>query len=169
MDWETRDRIDRENQRRQEQVDRMRAEGERIKEQHRQMRQDLEERQRHNELISAMRSRGRSVGTGSSTNATGAAALIGLIFFAWLFVTFAPWVLGIGGALLLGIGGKKLMEIAFPRYRDSTLQLVLAIVLALVAGGIGFNKGLEIQREYGSSQPPNHIQSAPNVPPSPPK
>jgi hypothetical protein len=163
MDWHERQRIDRENERRQEAADRMRANAERIKEDHRRMRQEMIDRQRHNEIVQSLRS---SRGGGASSNlgsGAGLAALAGILLAVWMFVTFAPWILGVGAALLFGIGIKKLLEIVFAKDAERAWQSLVALVIAGVAGFYGYIKGLDIQKEYNSESLPASDQRAPEA------
>lgn len=104
-----------------------------------------------------------------------AGALAIIMFLVWVFIKFAPWILGIGAACLFGIGGKKFMEVTMPKSSESSWQSLLALMLALVAGFIGYSKGLDIQKKYPLDSPParekkvEKSNTSPLKSPEPPK
>jgi len=84
-----------------------------------------------------------SSSSGSGEGMFGLALIIGAI---WALMTFLPWVLmGLGGWFGAWAGNK-------------TGKVSLAIILSLLAGGLGYYQGDKLQQEWNSESAVEQVQ-----------
>lgn len=84
----------------------------------------------------------------------------------WAFVSFAPWIMsGLGGALGTWIG-EKVSGQSVDEYNNRTDdeghgKAALVFALALIMGGFGFVKGIEVKKYFDtpSSTPPAQVKT----------
>lgn len=98
--------------------------------------------------------------SGDSNDASGLLALGLLGGAAWAFVTFTPWILMLGGGIVatwlaqLMVGES--LESSIDRDKGGKVTFIFA--LALLAGGIGFVKGVDIQNHFNTPEPTQQEQ-----------
>lgn len=118
---------------------------------------------KHGNVQSITNLRQVSKNSSSSSNSevgNGTVIFIFLFLLGWTFVSFTPWILmGVGGALGTWIGqlvsGQTIEE-----YNDRTDdaghgKAAFVFALALILGGFGFVKGVEIQKSFDSPSTPS--------------
>ncbi len=86
---------------------------------------------------------------------TGTAYLIGIAFLLWIFATFTPLVImGFSGAFGTWIAekvtGQSLMEYAERDDDTGHGKALIVFAVALIVGGFGFVKGVEIQKGFNA-------------------
>jgi hypothetical protein len=108
-------------------------------------------------------SNSNSSASSGSFDGGGTIALIGLIAAGWAFVSFTPWILmGIGGAFGTWIGqlttGQTLEEYSDNDSDTGHTKALITLALALILGGVGFIKGVDIKRGFDTPDTPTQIQ-----------
>lgn len=101
---------------------------------------------------------------GSSGSFEGSAVLIGLIAAGWAFMSFTPFILmGILGASATWVSqlitGQTIEEYTERKDDKGHGKAVIVLVLTLLAGGFGFVKGTELQKEWNNPSTPAQVQS----------
>lgn len=90
--------------------------------------------------------------------------LVGIAFILWIFASFTPWItMGIGGALGTWISekitGQSLSEYADRSDNSGHGKCLIVLATALILGGYGFVKGVDIQKHLeSSSSPPSQVK-----------
>lgn len=105
---------------------------------------------------------------GSEIDGGGVIALVGLIAAGWAFVTFTPWILmGLGGVAATWIG-EKITGFSITDFGENGTdddsdysKAAIVLALALIAGGFGFVKGVELKKGFDApSDTPAQVQQA---------
>lgn len=104
--------------------------------------------------------------SGSSMSTSDGLGLLILVGAIWAFVSFAPWILmGVGGALGTWIGevttGQSVIEYTEREDDSGHGKAAIVFALALIMGGIGFVKGIEVKKYFDtpSSTSPAQVKT----------
>lgn len=109
-------------------------------------------------------SNSNSSASSGSFDGGGTVALIGLIAAGWAFMSFTPWILmGLGGALGTWIGqlatGQTVEEYADNDSDTGHTKAAITLALALILGGVGFVKGVDIKKGFDNPNVPTQTQT----------
>jgi hypothetical protein len=113
----------------------------------------------------------RQVSNNSSSDSSGGSdagvtvALIGLVAVGWAFLSFTPWIMmGLGGAAGTWIGqlatGQTVEEYADSDSDTGHAKAAITLALALILGGVGFVKGIDIKKGFDAPDTPSQIKKA---------
>ena len=114
--------------------------------------------------ITNLREVSRSSSSGSSEiDGAGVLGLAGLAAAAWAFFTFTPIVAMIGlGAVATWISqfvvGQTVEEYVEREDDSGHGRAAIVLALALIAGGFGFVKGTELQKQWNTPEVPAQVQ-----------
>lgn len=108
--------------------------------------------------------RNSSSSSSSNDDGNGGVALIGLAAAAWAFFTFTPIIAMIGlGAVTTWISqiivGQTVEEYTQRDDDSGHGRAAIVLALALLAGGFGFVKGTELQKQWNTPDVPSQIQT----------
>ncbi|ATW62745.1 hypothetical protein SCBWM1_gp61 [Synechococcus phage S-CBWM1] len=96
--------------------------------------------------------KGESAG-GSGSSAGGLIGLIGLGAFAFVLVSYTPWVLMLLGGMGATWIGEKITGQSLEEYNERSddkghRKIAIVLALAIITGGFGFVQGSNLQREW---------------------